>query len=86
MEVVPDLMRAAGFYPSEADIDHLLNHIQYMAHGRDLDSLPAVSFADLLCLYVNHRPLFNVTHADIMQAFRELEGAGGEAGARCLRG
>ncbi|GLC51075.1 hypothetical protein PLESTB_000463200 [Pleodorina starrii] len=75
LEVVPDLMRAAGFYPSEADIEHLTNHLAYMAHGRDMDALPGVSFADLLCLYVNHRPLFNVTHQDVVQAFRELEGA-----------
>ncbi|GFR40429.1 hypothetical protein Agub_g1003 [Astrephomene gubernaculifera] len=79
LEVVPDLMRAAGFYPSEADIDNLLNHVQYMAHGRDLESMPAITFADLLCLYVNHRPLFNVTHADIVTAFREL-GARGDFG------
>ncbi|GIL72955.1 hypothetical protein Vretimale_4604 [Volvox reticuliferus] len=85
VEIVPDLMRAAGFYPSEADIDHLLNHIQYMAHGRDMDSMPAVSFADLLCLYVNHRPLFNVTHADIVQAFRELEGSGSSGKPKLTR-
>ncbi|EFJ51972.1 hypothetical protein VOLCADRAFT_103176 [Volvox carteri f. nagariensis] len=85
VEIVPDLLRAAGFYPSEADIDHLTNHIQYMAHGRDLDAMPGVSFADLLYLYVNHRPLFNVTHADIVQAFRDLQGAGSPDNPRLTR-
>ncbi|KAG2482447.1 hypothetical protein HYH03_018617 [Edaphochlamys debaryana] len=77
VEMVPDLMRAAGFYPSESDIDNLLNHVQYMAHSRDLDALPAIALCDFISLYVNHRPLFNVTAADIEAAFREL-GAKGE--------
>ncbi len=86
--MVPDLMRAAGFYPSQYDIEALQAHLSYLAHGRDLDELPGVSFEDLLYLYVNHRPLFNVTHADIVAAFNEL-GARGEPGgwgggwARC---
>lgn len=79
VEMVPDLMRAAGYYPSEADITNLLNHVQYMAHSRDVEALDAVSFADLLCLYVNHRPLFNVSHGDIVAAFKDL-GARGDAG------
>ncbi|KAG2448277.1 hypothetical protein HYH02_006861 [Chlamydomonas schloesseri] len=79
VDLVPDLMRSAGFYPSESDIDNLLHHVQYMAHSRNLEALDAVSFADLLCLYINHRPLFNVTHADIVAAFKELGGRGDPA-------
>ncbi|PNH12440.1 WD repeat domain-containing protein [Tetrabaena socialis] len=78
-EMVPDLMRSAGFYPSEADVDHLANHMAYMAHGRDSEAMGQVSFADLLCLYINHRPLFNVTTADIAAAFQQL-GVRGENG------
>lgn len=76
VDLVPDLMRSAGFYPSESDIDNLLHHVQYMAHSRNMESLEVVTLADLLCLYINHRPLFNVTHADIVAAFRELGGRG----------
>ena len=51
-----------------------------MAHSRDVEALDSVTFADLLCLYVNHRPLFNVSHGDIVTAFKDL-GARGDAGA-----
>ncbi|KXZ56881.1 hypothetical protein GPECTOR_1g795 [Gonium pectorale] len=79
LEVVPDLMRAAGFYPSEADVAQLMAHASYLAHARNLDALPGVSFADLLCLYINHRPLFNVTAGDIAAAFKELGARGDPA-------
>mmetsp|Transcript_12567 Transcript_12567/g.27123 ORF Transcript_12567/g.27123 Transcript_12567/m.27123 type:complete len:896 (+) Transcript_12567:296-2983(+) len=70
--MVPDLMRAAGFYPSEADIANINNHIAFIAHSRDLDAMEAISFEDLLCLYVNHRPLTEVTQEDIVKAFIAL--------------
>eukprot|EP00201_Polytomella_parva_P001508 CAMPEP_0175075524 /NCGR_PEP_ID=MMETSP0052_2-20121109/22066_1 /TAXON_ID=51329 ORGANISM="Polytomella parva, Strain SAG 63-3" /NCGR_SAMPLE_ID=MMETSP0052_2 /ASSEMBLY_ACC=CAM_ASM_000194 /LENGTH=810 /DNA_ID=CAMNT_0016344255 /DNA_START=338 /DNA_END=2773 /DNA_ORIENTATION=+ len=74
--MVPDLMRAAGFYPSEADIQNLLNHVTYMAQQRDVDKPEEVSFNDLLCLYVNHRPLNNVTIDDITAAFKAINARG----------
>lgn len=72
-------MRAAGFYPSQSEVEALQAHVRYMAHARDVPALAAVSFADLLCLYVNHRPLFNVSAADITAAFKDL-GARGDEG------
>lgn len=76
VSMVPDLMRAAGCYPSEDDISVLMNHITYLAQCRDLDSLEEISFEDLLMLYINHRPLNDVSQEEISAAFSVLSGNG----------
>lgn len=70
--MVPDLMRAAGFYPSEAAVRDIMSHISFLASARDLDELKHVDFDTFLCLYVNHRPLFEVTAEELAAAFAAL--------------
>ncbi|GAX79688.1 hypothetical protein CEUSTIGMA_g7129.t1 [Chlamydomonas eustigma] len=70
--MLPDMMRAAGYYPSEADIAVMNTHLGFIAASRDLDSIENVGFEDVLCLYANHRPLVEATHEDIVQAFLAL--------------
>lgn len=70
--MVPDLMRAAGFYPSNAAIADIMHHISFLAHTRDVDSMHHIDFDTFLSLYSNHRPLFDVTTEDIVDAFGAL--------------
>ena len=34
--LVPDVLRAAGFYPSQADVDVMMAHLAFIAAFRDL--------------------------------------------------
>lgn len=70
--MVPDLMRAAGYYPSESSIRDIMNHISFIAHSRDQDGLTHIDFATFLQLYLNHRPLFDVSAEDLAAAFAAL--------------
>ena len=59
--MVPDLLRAAGYYPSEEELAGILSHIAFMAHSRDMDTIDEITFDELIALYVNHRPLIDVS-------------------------
>ena len=70
--MVPDLMRAAGFFPSEASIQDIMHHIAYIARARDLDTLTHLDFETLLQLFITHRPLSDVSADDLAAAFATL--------------
>jgi Ca2+-binding EF-hand superfamily protein len=70
--MVPDIMRAAGFYPSASAIQDVHAHIAFLAQARDLDSLQEVDLTTFLMLYINHRPLFDVSAEDLAAAFTAL--------------
>ncbi|KAL6765212.1 WD40-repeat-containing domain protein [Haematococcus lacustris] len=72
VSMVPDIMRAVGFFPSEAEVHNLMNHIAFIAQSRDLESLTHLDFTTLLSLYVNHRPLIDVAAEDLAAAFAAL--------------
>eukprot|EP00798_Chlamydomonas_sp_ICE-L_P020374 gene20374-27144_t len=72
VSMVPELLRAAGCYPSEEDISVLNNHVRYIASHQDLDTLEEISFDELLALYINHRPLHDVSQEEISAAFAVL--------------
>lgn len=116
---LPDLMRAAGFYPSLADINSLLAHVKFLSDTAPADDAgivgsdgavivsttdsagsrqgsasgtkqqaaetgsqaagvsaaagqDSVDFETFLCLYVNHRPVAEVSQQQIEQAFQAL--------------
>ncbi|KAJ9526919.1 hypothetical protein QJQ45_017710 [Haematococcus lacustris] len=72
VSMVPDIMRAVGFFPSEAEVHNLMNHIAFIAQSHDLESLTHLDFTTLLSLYVNHRPLIDVAAEDLAAAFAAL--------------
>lgn len=70
MEQVPDLLRALGVYPSQWDIDDILNEIQAM--GDAANPKTAINFEEFVKLYVNTRPVIGIGKDKIMGAFRAL--------------
>ncbi|KAM9099738.1 cilia- and flagella-associated protein 251 [Sarcophilus harrisii] len=69
---LPFVMRAIGFYPSEEQIDDMLNEIkfgEYVDTGKLADSIDLPEFVKL---YINHRPPFGQTISDIRKAFKIL--------------
>jgi Ca2+-binding EF-hand superfamily protein len=49
--MVPDLMRAAGFYPSNAAIADIMHHISFVAHSQDVDKMHTIDLETFLMLY-----------------------------------
>lgn len=50
-------MQAMGFYPSNQEIDDLINQVKYsrFAQGKG-EEVDWISFPDLIRLFLNHRP------------------------------
>jgi len=90
---LPDLMRAAGYYPSNAEIAALMSHVRFLSglhgEGSAVDNGESaqgaqgewVDFGTFLALLVNHRPLVGITQADIESAFAALGASATVAGA-----
>lgn len=72
VSMLPDLMRAAGYYPSNAGIETLKRHVAFLAYARDQERADMITFEDMLTLFINHRPLVAVTQANISDAFAQL--------------
>jgi len=70
MEQVPDLLRALGVYPSQWDIEDILNEIQAM--GDEDNPKTAINFEEFVKLYVNVRPVIGIGKEKIHDAFKVL--------------
>ena len=70
---IGNLLRAFGYYPSEREIDEIVQEVRMAAAGDD----DAVDFETLLRLYINHRPVLGVSKDQIGAALSVL--SGGEA-------
>ncbi|KAG8146043.1 hypothetical protein E2320_012466 [Naja naja] len=69
LEQVPFVIRAMGFYPSEDQIEDMLNEVKF---GEFLDTgkqVTHINLGDFIKLYVNHRPAFGLASQEIQQAF-----------------
>jgi len=93
---IPDLVRALGYYPTEAEVANMLGEAAADADAAAAAARAAgeaeraaalggcISLAGFIKLYVNHRPVFGVGKEQIDAAFETLvapaAGASGGAG------
>lgn len=66
------LMRAMGYYPSQQEIDNMINEVKY---SKFTDTGKVVNYLDmdtLLRAFVNHRPVYGVDRNEIKNAFNVL--------------
>nr|XP_022914074.1 cilia- and flagella-associated protein 251-like [Onthophagus taurus] len=68
---LPDLMRACGFYPTEYEIETMLNDVKHRNTQRGL-SLTEISFRDFVILYINHRPAHGISMKRLQKAFTQI--------------
>ncbi|KAJ3253758.1 Cilia- and flagella-associated protein 251 [Boothiomyces macroporosus] len=63
---IPSLVQAMGFYPSNQEIDDMINEVKYstfaQANGKEATD---ISLHELIKLYLNHRPEVPVSAEDI---------------------
>ncbi|GFR90714.1 WD repeat-containing protein 66 [Elysia marginata] len=69
---VPFIMRAMGFYPSEQEIEDMLNEIKYDEYVNLGHYQEDVDLGQFIKLYVNHRPAFGLSPEKLLWAFETL--------------
>ncbi|CAH8589612.1 unnamed protein product [Heterobilharzia americana] len=69
---IPFVMRAIGFYPTETEIENMINEIKYSKFCDTGEYATEVDLDTFIQLYCNHRPYQGVLYKDVEAAFNVL--------------
>ncbi|XP_053328771.1 cilia- and flagella-associated protein 251 [Spea bombifrons] len=72
LKEVPFIMRALGFYPSEQEVENMLNEVKFSEYVDTGKQVTHINLEDFIKLYINHRPAFGLCMDEIQNAFRVL--------------
>ncbi|XP_054851852.1 cilia- and flagella-associated protein 251 [Eublepharis macularius] len=72
LEQIPFVMRAMGFYPSEEQIENMLNEVKFGEYLETGKQVTEINLGDFIKLYINHRPAFGLSFKEIETAFQVL--------------
>ncbi|NWU21708.1 CF251 protein, partial [Dyaphorophyia castanea] len=72
LEEIPSVMRAIGFYPSEEEIEEMINEVKFSKYADTGEQVTKINLGDFLKLYINHRPALGLSMKTIQRAFQVL--------------
>ncbi|NXR49132.1 CF251 protein, partial [Hippolais icterina] len=72
LEEIPSVMRAIGFYPSEEEIEEMINEVKFSKYADTGEEVTKINLGDIIKLYINHRPALGLSMKTIQQAFQVL--------------
>ncbi|NWX11723.1 CF251 protein, partial [Aegotheles bennettii] len=72
LEEIPSVMRAMGFYPSEEEVEQMINEVKFSEYVDTGEQVTKISLGDFIKLYINHRPAFGLSMTKIKRAFQVL--------------
>ncbi|GMH38860.1 hypothetical protein BSKO_06758 [Bryopsis sp. KO-2023] len=73
-----NLMRALGYYPSQAEIQSMTEELNYQADAKGKSAPESINFDTFLSLYIRYRPEVSISQEELENAFRTLGGPNGE--------
>ncbi|NXC80310.1 CF251 protein, partial [Cercotrichas coryphoeus] len=72
LEEIPSVMRAIGFYPSEEEIEEMINEVKFSKYADTGEEVTKINLEDFIKLYINHRPVLGLSMKTIQRAFQVL--------------
>ncbi|NXV06828.1 CF251 protein, partial [Cettia cetti] len=72
LEEIPSVMRAIGFYPSEEEIEEMINEVKFSKYEDTGEEVTEINLGDFIKLYINHRPALGLSMTTIQRAFQVL--------------
>ncbi|NXS86424.1 CF251 protein, partial [Erpornis zantholeuca] len=72
LEEIPSVMRAIGFYPSEEEIEEMINEVKFSKYADTGEEVTKINLDDFIRLYINHRPALGLSMKAIQRAFQVL--------------
>uniref|UniRef100_A0A8B9DRG4 Cilia- and flagella-associated protein 251 n=1 Tax=Anser cygnoides TaxID=8845 RepID=A0A8B9DRG4_ANSCY len=72
LEEIPSVMRAMGFYPSEEEIEEMINEVKFSEYVDTGEQVTKINLGDFIKLYINHRPALGLSMKTIRRAFQVL--------------
>ncbi|XP_069475694.1 cilia- and flagella-associated protein 251 [Ambystoma mexicanum] len=72
LKEAPFIMRALGFYPSEQEIEDMLNEVKFSEYVNTGKQVTDISLGELIQLYCNHRPALGISMDELQDAFKVL--------------
>ncbi|NXR81380.1 CF251 protein, partial [Pycnonotus jocosus] len=72
LEEIPSVMRAIGFYPSEEEIEGMINEVKFSKYVDTGEEVTKINLGDFIKLYINHRPALGLSMKTIQRAFQVL--------------
>ncbi|NXM01932.1 CF251 protein, partial [Tyrannus savana] len=72
LEEIPSVMRAIGFYPSEEQIEEMINEVKFSKYVDTGEQVTEINLEDFIKLYINHRPALGLSMKSLQRAFQVL--------------
>jgi len=82
---IPFIMRALGYYPTEQEIDEMVNEVKFSTYVTNGQYVESIDIGGLLKLYLNHRPAFGMSPDDLIEAFKRISYLDANDEVRCDR-
>ncbi|NXF04149.1 CF251 protein, partial [Smithornis capensis] len=72
LEEIPSVMRSIGFYPSEEEIEEMINEVKFSESVDAGEQVAKINLGDFIKLYINHRPALGLSMKSLQRAFQVL--------------
>ena len=72
VEQLPFLMRAMGYYPTNQEINNILEEVRFSTYTESGEPNRFVDLPTFIKLFVNHRPVYGIGKNNIDEAFNAL--------------